>query len=734
MVSKEYECGSCLEVFPSKNKLKKHQRKQMPRHIGMTPVINTEVGKKTVKPAVPMKKKSHKTPKKEKKKGDRATGSGGSWRTPKASGPLEPVYDAGFIRISSEKWEEIKDKLPDGASHHIVEATNHHIIEFTGEAYETIDYLMYLHNFVELQMYYQDINFCLKMIPPDERIDILDMCELDESNITGVEGGIIMSEYMEGKSNSISNELLQTSLSSLNGIAIVYGKFKKDSSRAASTSQKTSPKPKPTPVSSPVVETSEKWIMNEDIIIADDPLEEAGEWYMDDEGAWVKKTDDSYCSYCGGELVISGGLDTCSECGVVADSQDNFQQTLWDDFNDYQFQAQEIGYGGGWQGNRGYSGNWGYGRNTYTPSPPVIPKYHPIFGIRGNKLAVDRLVDLTPLIEEGANEESEEDILLDTTNSSNDPDFDPIKADRNKDGEISEWEEKVGNEVAKGIRENKDKKGAETFEGDSELLRGRNRHLRLRQGLVKNWKPQSNTNQLNVATTSLQKAYEWSEKRFQERGLNMKEYIPHFKENYLSLQEECRLAIDIPRVDMPVIDPDELEDFAEKLRGGSLDVFEPFALGDDELYSPRDLVRDTPEALNFLFLGFKDGKLEDDVVNAKIMLTAVGLMRPTQSQIWLNKIVDNIIDFGTPTTNDGVLQGAFNKDSLILKKTIAISQEGYILDGHHRYAQIALVNPSLKMMTLYIGLPIRRLIDVARPYGNAIGNNQRAAEDSTSIE
>jgi|TARA_B100000282_G_scaffold150787_1_gene108603 hypothetical protein len=54
------------------------------------------------------------------------------------------------------------------------------------------------------------------------------------------------------------------------------------------------------------------------------------------------------------------------------------------------------------------------------------------------------------------------------TTSDDDPDFDPEKADRNKDGEISDWERAVGNAVAKGIREHKESKGhmnfAETFE------------------------------------------------------------------------------------------------------------------------------------------------------------------------------------------------------------------------------------------------------------------------------
>ena len=65
-------------------------------------------------------------------------------------------------------------------------------------------------------------------------------------------------------------------------------------------------------------------------------------------------------------------------------------------------------------------------------------------------------------------------------------------------------------------------------------------------------------------------------------------------------------------------------------------------------------------------------------------------MRPTQSQIWLDKLINNIIQFGNSITQ----AGAYDSTSRILTTTIAISQEGYILDGHHRYGQVALVNPT----------------------------------------
>lgn len=48
----------------------------------------------------------------------------------------------------------------------------------------------------------------------------------------------------------------------------------------------------------------------------------------------------------------------------------------------------------------------------------------------------------------------------------NDPDFDESKADRNKDGKISDWERSVGNAVAKSMREQKENKSAEEFEDE----------------------------------------------------------------------------------------------------------------------------------------------------------------------------------------------------------------------------------------------------------------------------
>lgn len=227
---------------------------------------------------------------------------------------------------------------------------------------------------------------------------------------------------------------------------------------------------------------------------------------------------------------------------------------------------------------------------------------------------------------------------------------------------------------------------------------------------------------LNVATTPVGEAYAYAKGEFEKRGKRMEDYIPHFYESYESLQESCKTAIDVPRIEMPVIDPEQLNLFQKSLMAGQLDVNRPYAKGRTELYSPKDLFGDTERAMQYLYLGLQDGIITDDVVEAQMVRNSVGLLRPTQSQIWLEKLIRNIIQFGNPQ-GDG--SGAYSQDSMIVDKTLAISSDGYILDGHHRYGQVVLVNPGLRMRTLQINLPIRTLLKVATPYGNAIGNDQR---------
>ena len=66
--------------------------------------------------------------------------------------------------------------------------------------------------------------------------------------------------------------------------------------------------------------------------------------------------------------------------------------------------------------------------------------------------------------------------------------------------------------------------------------------------------------------------------------------------------------------------------------------------------------------------------------------------------------------------------GVPKKGSRVTKTTIIISEGNYILDGHHRYGQVMLADPSLKMSCLYIPMSIGLLLKMTRSYGKAIGN------------
>ena len=700
MVSR-WECADCGKKFASKNKLRKHQRKQNPRHTGMIEVKSANTPTTRNKPKT--------TPKKTPKAGNRAKGT---YKPPamKKDGPIEPEYESGVIRISEEAWNQIKDLLTENMVHKKVDSTGHHLIFFNGEGYSELDFMMYEFNFCEQEMFYEDLSMALLDYANDEKITIQDMCELGISIVEGVDGQIINSTPLsEADVETLTVQELAGLIAPLSGLAIAYGRFKpkpkvstysygKGRTTTTTKFNKTR-KPitttKPKPVSKPVSKSQtqitdfmdEKWKMNN--VEADDEEDDFG---IQDDFVWDQVRDD------------------------------------WD----YIYSSEE-------DFSRGYSGGWG--SSSYSTAArtavPLEPKYHPIYGIRGMKIQVDRYVDLTPMIEADEAEAKEAEGGGSLTRQgypvwSVEYEWETVPNPHPHEDKINEDE--ISEKVHERIQEEVDRGGKFGFDNFHEIVDVINEDGEKDQEYIdisveyrndfgaENFEASEGGFKLNVATLPVDEAYDWSLKQFEDAGLKMEEYIPHFKENYASLQEECQGALDVPRIEMPVIDPEQLEKFATSLMAGQLDVFEPFAEGRKEVYSPKDLFGDTNRAWKFLFLGLQDGRIDDDVVTARIQRTVVGLMRPTQSQIWLEKLIGNIIQFGQPQA-DG--SGAYNNDSIILQKTIAISQEGFILDGHHRYAQIALVNPALRMRTLYIAMPMRRLLDISRPYGNAIGNEQR---------
>jgi len=63
---------------------------------------------------------------------------------------------------------------------------------------------------------------------------------------------------------------------------------------------------------------------------------------------------------------------------------------------------------------------------------------------------------------------------------------------------------------------------------------------------------------LNCATLPLDKAKQYAESEFKKVGKSLYDVIPEFDKNYINLQKACKSALDIPRIEMPVIEPTDM--------------------------------------------------------------------------------------------------------------------------------------------------------------------------------
>jgi len=214
----------------------------------------------------------------------------------------------------------------------------------------------------------------------------------------------------------------------------------------------------------------------------------------------------------------------------------------------------------------------------------------------------------------------------------------------------------------------------------------------------------------NVFSTPLAEARAYAEGVFERAGRLLDETLPGFDRNYKALQAIGAKTLGVSRIDMPVIEPTDMAEFDQALKAGHIDIFKPYAKG--KLYTP---VRMSPqEGIEWVILGFKDGQEKDDRLRAQWTKRAARTLLPTQKQIWLEKLIGNIAKFGVPRSG-----------SPVLETTIIVSKEGYILDGHHRYGQVMLADPALKMRALVVPLNARRLLQIGRSYGTAIGNEPK---------
>lgn len=183
---------------------------------------------------------------------------------------------------------------------------------------------------------------------------------------------------------------------------------------------------------------------------------------------------------------------------------------------------------------------------------------------------------------------------------------------------------------------------------------------------------------LNVKGVDPKKAREYALKEFKSKDKGLYAVLPEFDVGYLVLQRKLQKALDIPRVQMPVIRQKDIPGFFKYLR--------------------------------------------DKGIRAVPTRRPVSRLLPTQSQVWLDKLLRGIIQDGPLTEGDPRMD-----------MTIIVSKEGYILDGHHRWGSALITDPSLTIKALWVPLGIKELLPIARAYGASVGNVPRAEVQAGAI-
>jgi len=224
---------------------------------------------------------------------------------------------------------------------------------------------------------------------------------------------------------------------------------------------------------------------------------------------------------------------------------------------------------------------------------------------------------------------------------------------------------------------------------------------------------------LNVKTTDVKRALKWAEETYTRFGLDVYEDLPNLERNYHALKKQMKYGT-VQRINMPVIEPPDMGEFVKNIEAGRVDIFAPWAPEHlENLFpwehagKPRMPVGDQ----TWITLGVQDGTQSDDKLPVgSISPMSVKKLKPLQNEIWFDKLIATMLAFGPAVT------GTFPNT----KGVALASEDNFIIDGHHRYGQIMLTDPSVTMRTLTIPLKREKLLAVARSYGTAIGHKSKA--------
>ena len=216
---------------------------------------------------------------------------------------------------------------------------------------------------------------------------------------------------------------------------------------------------------------------------------------------------------------------------------------------------------------------------------------------------------------------------------------------------------------------------------------------------------------LELVKISLDKAREFAEKEFAKQGKELKEEMPEFNKRFKIAQTKAGKGKTL-RKDMPVIEEKDIKLFQTALSEGHIDLNKPYAKTTNKK-DPFPEGLSMKKAQEWLKNGLKDGSISDDKIEVDMKKIKVEELKPIQKQIYFDKAMKATAKFGIEGTTK------------FLKNTFFVASfDKYIIDGHHRFLSGLLVDPKMEVQVLTIDLSSKKLVELSKAFGDAIGNKR----------
>jgi len=210
-----------------------------------------------------------------------------------------------------------------------------------------------------------------------------------------------------------------------------------------------------------------------------------------------------------------------------------------------------------------------------------------------------------------------------------------------------------------------------------------------------------------ISATPVEDALAYANKKL---GYDLRERVPGFETRYADLQSLISMHGERARRQMPVIHWREVKRLQRALADGHLDIRAPFNEHIAKLTGRHPTKFDDLElAEQWRTSGLHDGALHDDKVDAELVRVAVSELTPIQAEIFFKKVVKKYRKHGLPRRN-GVMH----------EKPLVISRDNEIIDGHHRFATLYLVDPDIEVAALRVDIRTDRLLRISRSFGASL--------------